>query len=273
MPPTRTVLVTGASSGIGRATCLEYARRGASVLAMARTEEKLAAVVSEIVKSGGRAVASVGDVGKREDVRAAVALANRNFGCLDIAVANAGFGTYAGVDQITEDDFDAIMRTNVKGVLWTLQESLPLLRASRGRFAVVSSILGRASVPYSALYCMTKHALTALADAARLELARDGVSVTLVGPGLTATDFQRNAPSRLGGVPSPSSSRGWTSEKVARILVAAVERRRREIYMTFSGRALIWVRARFPGLADWGVKKWMRGFEERQKLKGGAAGK
>jgi NAD(P)-dependent dehydrogenase (short-subunit alcohol dehydrogenase family) len=265
MPPSRSVLVTGASSGIGRATCLEYARRGASVLAMARTEDKLAELVREIEKSGGRAEASVGDVGKRDDVRAAVALANKNFGGLDVAIANAGFGIYAEVEKITEEDFDSITRTNVKGVLWTLQESLPLLRASRGRFAVVTSILGRASVPYSALYCMTKHALTALADSARLELARDGVSVTIVGPGLTATDFQRNAPSRLGTVPSPSNVRGWTSEKVARRLIAAVERRRREVYMTFSGRALIWARSRFPGLADWGVRRYMRGFEARRK--------
>ncbi len=238
---------------------------------MARTEEKLAGLVREIEKSGGRAVASAGDVGKREDVRAAVELANKNFGGLDTAVANAGFGLYAAVDRITEEDFDAITRTNVKGVLWTLQESLPLLRASRGRFAVVSSILGRASVPWSALYCMTKHALTALADSARLELEKDGVSVTLVGPGLTATDFQRNAPSRLGGVPSPSNVRGWTSEKVALRLIAAVERRRREVYMTFPGRALIWARTRFPALADWGVRKWMRKFEERQKRGGNAA--
>jgi dehydrogenase/reductase SDR family member 7B len=233
---------------------------------MARTKEKLDELVREIGRAGGKAAASAGDVGSREDVRAAVALANKNFGGLDTVVANAGYGIYAEVEKITEEDFDAITRTNVKGVLWTLQESLPSLRASRGRFAMVSSILGRASLPYSALYCMTKHALSALADSARLELARDGISVTLVGPGLTATDFQRNAPSRLGGIPSRSNATGWSAEKVARTLIAAVERRRREVYMTFSGRTLLWVRGRFPGIADWALSKWMRNFEEKQKL-------
>ncbi|MCE9581980.1 MAG: SDR family NAD(P)-dependent oxidoreductase [Planctomycetes bacterium] len=264
MGSSRVVLVTGASSGIGRAVCLAYAKRGAAVVAMARTEGKLVALAREIESSGGRASISVGDVGRKEDVRAAVAVANKNFGGLDTAIANAGFGIYADVERITEEDFDAIVRTNIKGVLWTLQESLPHLRAARGRFAIVSSILGRASVPYSALYCMTKHALTALADSARLELAKDGISVTVVGPALTATDFQINAPSRMGGVPSPANTTGWSPEKVAGKLVAAVERRRREAYLTFSGRALIWMRNHFPGIADWGVRQWMKGHEKRR---------
>lgn len=260
----RSILVTGASTGIGRAVCLEYARRGDSVLAMARTESKLRGLAGEIRAAGGRGAIFVGDVGKRADVRDAVALAKREFGGLDTAIANAGFGIYADVDKIAEEDFDAIFRTNVKGVLWTLQEALPHLRASRGRFSIVTSILGRASVPYSALYCMTKHALTALADSARLELAKDGVSVTVVGPGLTATEFQNNAVSRVGGVAAKPNVSGWSAEKVARRLVAAVDRRRREVYFGLPGRALIWARNRFPGLADWGIRKWMRSVEERR---------
>ncbi len=264
MAGTRSILVTGASTGIGRAVCLEYARRGHSVLAMARTEAKLRGLADEIKAAGGRAAIFAGDVGKRSDVRDAVALAKREFGGVDTAIANAGYGVYADVEKISEEDFDAIFRTNVKGVLWTLQEALPHLREARGRFAVVTSILGRAAVPYSALYCMTKHALTALADSARLELARDGVSVTVVGPGLTATEFQSNAVSRVGGVAAKSNAAGWSAEKVARLLVAAVERRRREIYFGLPGRALIWARNRFPALADWGIRQYVKEFEKKR---------
>lgn len=265
----RSVLVTGASSGIGRSVCLLYARRGAAVLAMARTEDRLRSLVDEIRGAGGRAAFAVGDVGRRADVRDAVALAAKEFGGLDTVVANAGFGIYADVASITEEDFDAIVRTNVKGVIWTLQECLPYLRASRGRFGIVSSILGRAAVPYSALYCMTKHALTALADTARLELANDGISVTVVGPGLTATEFQSNALSRVGAVAAPDNSVGWPVEKVAARLVSAVERRRREVYLGLPGRSLIWARNRFPRLADWGIRQWMRQFEKKLPKKGG----
>lgn len=264
MSASRRVLVTGASSGIGRAVCLEYARRGASVVAVARTEAKLKEVAREVEAAGGKAAAVAGDVGKRADVRRAIETAEREFGGLDVAIANAGFGIYAEVANVTEEDFDSIFRTNVKGVLWTLQEALPLLRKSRGRVGIVSSILGRAAVPYSALYCMTKHALTALADAARLEFAEEKVSVTLVGPGLTATEFQRNAQSRVQGAAAPSNVAGWSADRVAKKLVQAVEARRRQVYMTLGGRSLIWMKDRFPAVADWGVRRWMKNLEKKR---------
>ena len=260
MAGTLSTLVTGASSGIGRAVCLEYARRGAGVAAMARSEARLREVEREITAAGGRPLIVAGDVGKRADIDRGVASTVAAFGGLDILVANAGFGTLVSVEKITEEDFDAIFRTNVKGVLYAIQAALPHLRKSRGRIAIVSSILGRASLPYSSLYCMTKHALNALADSLRMEIENDGVSVTLVGPGSTKTDFQRNAIHRQELFDRSEEDLGWPPEKVARRLVRATDRRRRQIYMTFAGRSLIWARDRFPRIADWGVRQWLKSY-------------
>ncbi len=250
-PRDRVVLVTGASSGIGRAVAEAFHADGARVVLAARRSERLAELAATL---GPRAIAVPCDVRERSQVRAAVARAVEAFGALHVAVANAGVGCYSAVSTLQDADLDAVLRTNLYGVLYTVQEALPELRRNRGQAILVTSILGKAATPMTGPYSMTKHAVTALADALRMEVRDDGVDVITVGPGLTRTEFQQAAVNRAGRAPVFDNAKGWPPERVARAVLSASRRRRREVYLTLEGRALISLRHWAPGLADLGVR-------------------
>jgi len=249
LPRDRVVLITGASSGIGRATAIAFARDGARIVLASRNRDKLDALAKEI---GESALAVTCDVRDRQQVRAAVEAGVAKFGALHIAIANAGFGIYHTAAGMTDEDLDAVMRTNVYGAVYTIQEALPHLRkAGRGQAIFVTSVLGKAVTPGGASYNMSKHAITAYADTLRMEEPKGGIDVIVVGPGQTATEFQKNAVSRFRGFdPVRSNKGGWPPERVAKAILSASKRRKREVYLTLEGRALLAVRPFLPGLAD-----------------------
>jgi NAD(P)-dependent dehydrogenase (short-subunit alcohol dehydrogenase family) len=241
------VFITGASGGIGRATAEAFLRDGARVAACARGEIR-----------GLDALCLRCDVRKREDVRRAVAAVVEKFGALHVLVNNAGFGVYGSVEETSDEDLEDLLRTNVLGPWYAVQAALPHLKASRGQVINVSSSLGRAAIPYMAGYCMSKFALHALSISLRVELKPLGIRVIEVGPGLTATGFQKNA--RLRGVSrpmAPENKKGWPPEKVARAILSASRRGKREAWLTMDARAFITMQEWFPRLTDWGLGIWM----------------
>lgn len=253
LPRDRVVLVTGASSGIGRATALAFAKDGARVILASRNRERLDALAKEI---GDSAIAVTCDVRDRKQVRAAVEAGVAKFGTLHIAIANAGFGIYHSAARMKDEDLNAVLRTNVYGAVYTIQEALPHLRKVRGQAIFVTSVLGKAVTPGGASYNMSKHAVTAYADTLRMEEPKGGIDVIVVGPGQTATEFQKNAPNRFKGFDAVRSNKGgWPPERVARAILSASMRRKREVYLTLEGRALLAVRPLLPGLADRIVRK------------------
>ncbi|HXD97942.1 MAG TPA: SDR family NAD(P)-dependent oxidoreductase, partial [Candidatus Acidoferrum sp.] len=177
------VLITGASSGIGAALAREFARQGADVVLLARRADRLAALAREIEGTGRRALVVTADVTVDGDLDRAVASTEAAFGRLDVVIANAGFGVVGPVESLTLDDYRRQFETNVFGVLRTVQATLTLLKASRGRLVILGSVAGHIATPGSSPYSMSKFAVRALAEALGHELAPTGVSVTLISPG------------------------------------------------------------------------------------------
>ncbi len=240
------VLITGASSGIGAALAREYLRRGARVVATARSQARL----EQLAADGGEAVLPVrADVTVDGDLERAVAAALERFGRLDIAVANAGFGVAGPLATLTLEDLRRQFETNVFGVLRTFYATLPALRASRGVFAVMSSVMGYLAVPGSVPYAMSKFAVRALAEGLRGELRREGVAVVLVSPGFVASDIRRT--DNLGVVHEHAADPvpAWLqmpAEVAARTIVRALARRRREVILTAHGKLAVGLARHFP---------------------------
>ncbi|NHI11883.1 oxidoreductase [Streptomyces sp. KO7888] len=185
----KVVAITGASSGIGEATALLLAERGARLVLGARRSERLAELVARIERAGGTAVRIRTDVTRRDDLQALVALASECFGQLDVLVSNAGVGTISPLDDLRVEEWDHMVDVNVKGVLYGIGAALPVFRAQgTGHFVTTASTAAFRIAPTMAVYAATKFAVRALCEGLRQE-AGDSLRVTTVSPGATATDF------------------------------------------------------------------------------------
>ncbi|MER6027173.1 SDR family oxidoreductase [Streptomyces sp. NPDC001851] len=185
----KVVAITGASSGIGEATALLLAERGARLVLGARRSERLAELAARIEKAGGTAVQIRTDVTLREDLQAMVALASECFGQLDVLVSNAGVGTISPLDDLRVEEWDHMVDVNVKGVLHGIGAALPVFRAQgTGHFIATASTAAFRIVPTMAVYAGTKFAVRAICEGLRQE-AGASLRVTTISPGPTATDF------------------------------------------------------------------------------------
>ncbi len=180
------VLVTGSTRGIGRATAAAFLAQGATVAVHGRRAEDVARVVDEL--GGERLGAVSGDLSTRSTCYRVVEAAIGELGGLDILVNNAGVFTEGPIDEVSEDDYDRLMSTNVKGVFFCSQAAVPALRAARGSIVNVSSESGLVGNLNTALYCASKGAVTNLTRSLAFELAPD-VRVNAVCPGATMTDM------------------------------------------------------------------------------------
>ncbi|MEU0133148.1 SDR family oxidoreductase [Streptomyces sp. NPDC006296] len=185
----KVVAITGAGSGIGEATALLLAERGARLVLGARRSDRLAELVTRIEEAGGTAVQIRTDVTRRDDLRALVATAGDCFGRLDVLVSNAGVGTISPLDDLRVEEWDHMVDVNVKGVLHGIGAALPVFRAQgTGHFVTVASTAALRIVPTMAVYAGTKVAVRAICEGLRQE-AGGSLRVTTVSPGAIATDF------------------------------------------------------------------------------------
>lgn len=185
----KVVAITGASSGIGRATAMLLAAHGASVVLGARNEDALHAVVEEIAASGGKAVFLKTDVRDRGDLAALVALAVEQGGRLDVIVNCAGIGPISRMDALDVEGWDAMIDVNLRGTLYGIAAALPVfLRQASGHVINVVSTAGIQMVPTMGVYAATKNAVRTVTEILRQE-AGPHLRVTEVSPGMTATNF------------------------------------------------------------------------------------
>jgi NADP-dependent 3-hydroxy acid dehydrogenase YdfG len=187
MPTDPVFLITGASTGIGAATARHAAQAGYRVVLAARSQDKLEALAGEL---GGdeRALAVPTDVTDFGSQEALVAAAIQAYGRLDVAFANAGFGATRGFLNESPEHWREMVLTNVLGAAYTIRATIPALKESKGHLLLTSSVAGRRALAGS-LYSATKHAVTAMAEAARQDLNETGVRVTSIEPGKVDTPF------------------------------------------------------------------------------------
>jgi len=214
-----TVLVTGATTGIGRETALHLARLGHRVFATGRKADVLAEVQAE---AGDLPLETfLLDVNDHASIDAAVAeVDKRTDGAgLDVLVNNAGYGNMAPMELITDEDLRAMFETNVFGLVRLCQRFLPSMRArGSGKIVNVSSVVGKVVFPLQGIYCATKHAVEALTDSLRMEVASFGVHVTLVEPGAIATEFGNTATSTVSKYESMDSPYKPAARKYLQVL-------------------------------------------------------
>jgi NAD(P)-dependent dehydrogenase (short-subunit alcohol dehydrogenase family) len=202
----KSVLVTGANSGIGLVTCLELASAGWDVVGSARTEEKAARVHEAATEKGLEVRTVLLDVDDPTSCMAAVEQVQAMTGGLHALVNNAGFAQSGAVEDVSSEQARAQLETNVIAPIRLTQLVLPRMRElGDGRIVNISSVAGRLSTPLMGWYCASKHALEAVTDALRMEVEGDGVKVSLVEPGMFATDVWTAASDT--GFPEPSTAR------------------------------------------------------------------
>jgi short-subunit dehydrogenase len=225
----KVVVITGASGGIGAATAEAVAKRGASVVLVARREEALRAVAA---KCGDRTHVIVADVTRRDEVRRVVNESLEKFGRIDVWVNNVGQGITRVPTELTDEDIDEAMRVNVKSALYGMQEVLPHFKSrNAGHIINISSMLGR--IPFAIIrsaYNGTKHYLNALTANFRTEVqaTHPGIQFSIVSPGVVRTDFGLNA--RHGGPDSRSFPESQSAEEVAAVIADVIESRAPDVY-------------------------------------------
>jgi short-subunit dehydrogenase len=258
----RSILLTGASGGIGRATAELLGREGARLTLFARRSGPLETLRSSIETSGGTAIAVAGDVRSVPDAERAVALAVQSYGGLDAVVNNAGIGMLASLAEALDESVAELFEVNVLGTFRVTRAAYPALaeRARTGARSVivnVASFAGRVGVPYYSFYNASKFGLVGMTEAWRRELRPSGIDVVLLIPAAVETEFlaRLDRGRALGLGPAGTV---LTPERVAREIVGALRRPRPEIYIPRRNRWIGLLNVLYPRLADRIVNRLFR---------------
>jgi short-subunit dehydrogenase len=247
----RTVFITGASSGIGAALARRFALEGADLILIARRADELAEVVRSLPAPHGSVRVIQCDVSRDGELDAAVEDVKRSGGSIDVVIANAGYGVAGKLQNLTIADYRRQLETNVFGVLRTIYATLGELKRTRGQLVIMGSVAGYVPQPGMSAYGMSKFAIRALAESIRMDLAPEGVAVTLISPGFIDSDIRRidNHGVLHGQVPDPVPA--WLrvgADAAARTIANAVFRRQRERIVTMHGHVIVFLYRHFPWL-------------------------
>jgi short-subunit dehydrogenase len=251
LPKDASVVVTGASSGIGEALAYRFAREGARIGLLARREDRLSEVATRVRSLGGEALVVPVDLASGERAGSAIREVEAAFGRIDVLVNNAGFGLYAPLASVPRPDLERLFAVNTFGALACIQAALPgMRRARRGLIINVSSIVGRRALPMTGAYGASKYAMQGLSDALRVELAGTGVRVSVVCPGYTATEFSERVVD-YGAERRRPGGKVMSAERVAEAIFDCARKPRRQVVLTGKGRLVVFLERFAPGVADW----------------------
>jgi NAD(P)-dependent dehydrogenase (short-subunit alcohol dehydrogenase family) len=250
----KVVVLTGASEGIGRAIALSLATARARLVLAARNAERLASLSQECISRGAEVLCVPTDVSQRADCMALIDAARARFGAIDVLLHDAGSTMWSRLDELEDPDLlERLMRVNYLGAAWLTWRALPALVAARGRIVAISSVAGLVGVPTRTGYSASKHAMFGFFDSLRIELAGNGVSVTVVAPDFVRSEIHRRAIGPDGkplGVSPMKEAKIMTAEECAAIILRATLQRRRLVMTSFRSRSLRWLKLLAPGLVD-----------------------
>lgn len=249
----KSVVITGASSGIGEAMAKLYAQMGAKVTLGARSEYKLKALAEQITAQGGQAVYCATDVTKAEDCKRLIDTAVEAFGGIDVLICNAGISMRAIFDDVDLSVLHRLMDVNFWGTVYCSKYALPYLQQSKGSLVGISSVAGLHGLPGRTGYSASKYAMTGLLETIRIENLKKGLHVMVACPGFTASNVRFSAlvadGSQQGSTPR-EEGKMMTAEQVAKIVARGIARRKRLCLMEAEGRATHFVKKFAPRFLD-----------------------
>lgn len=250
----KVVIITGASSGIGKACAEEFAKRGANLVLAARQYVTLCEITSELgERFGVKAVAVQADVSNEEDCKMLVKQAMLTFGKIDILINNAGLSMRALFADLDLSVLKNLMDVNFWGTVYCTKYALPEIVKTKGTIVGVSSIAGYRGLPGRSGYSASKFAMNGFMESLRLELREKGVHVMVACPGFTASNIRFTALAKDGsshGDTNMEEGKMMTSEEVAVNIVEGIGARKRTLVMTAQGKLTVWLNKLLPSLAD-----------------------
>lgn len=249
----KTVVITGASSGIGMALAREFASLGANIYMGARSEDKLSELASELEASGAKAGYTAADVAKEDDCRKLIEDAAARFGGIDILICNAGISMRALFDDVDLSVIHRLMDVNFWGTVNCTKYALPYIQRAKGSIVGVSSVAGIHGLPGRTGYSASKYAMTGFLDTIRVENLKKGIHVMVACPGFTASNVRFSALTADGssqGESPRNEGKMMTSEEVAHRIAKGIWRRKRFLLMEFNGRATAFIKKFAPRFLD-----------------------
>ena len=249
------VIVTGASSGIGKALALRLADEGAWLALAARNAQRLDSLAGECQQRGSKAIAIPTDVTDESQCRALIQRTQETYGRIDTVVNNAGIDVVSKLEDLPDLRlFKQVVDVNFHGTVHCTYYALPYLKETRGRIVNISSLGGMLAIPLNTSYSASKFAMIGFSDSLRMEVEQAGVSVTVICPSWVVTEFHERYLDKNGQPKGPSgraiyTEKTMTADQCAQIVLKAARRRKRQIVMR-PGSLALWLKLIAPGLAD-----------------------
>jgi short-subunit dehydrogenase len=249
----KTVIVTGASSGIGMACAEVFAAHGCRVMLSARQKDKLDDIVIKLKKQGHDVAALAADVSREEDCRNLIDETIKQFGQIDVLICNAGISMRAIFEEVDLNVIRKVMDVNFWGTVYCTKFALPHLLRSKGSVVGISSVAGKKGLPGRTGYSASKFAMEGFLETLRTENLKKDLHVLVACPGFTASNIRNTALSKDGSTQgeSPRDEQNMMSaEEVANHIYAAVKNRKRDLVLTINGKLAVLLNKFFPGLMD-----------------------
>lgn len=249
----KVVIITGGSSGIGRALAYEFGKKGAKILITGRSEAPLVETAAALQKEGIFITTLKADVTKEEDNERMAAEAIRVYGKIDVLIANAGISMRALFDEVKMDVIKQVMDINFYGVLYATKYCLPEILKNKGSIVGMSSIAGFRGLPGRTGYSASKFALNGFLEVLRTEHLKTGVHVLTACPGFTASNIRKRSLTKDGSQQGESprqEEKMMSAEKCAAHIYQAVIKRKRTLVLTTQGKMAVLINKWWPSLAD-----------------------